>query len=55
MCVNQEKRREVDLSDLERDWVVKWQDKYYLFLAVLTAFVLPTVVASAWGDALVSI
>jgi stearoyl-CoA desaturase (delta-9 desaturase) len=40
-----------DLSDLDADVVVKWQHKYYLPLAIITAFVFPSVFAGIlWGD-----
>ncbi|KZT62669.1 hypothetical protein CALCODRAFT_548885 [Calocera cornea HHB12733] len=42
----------VEKGDLERDPVVRFQHKYYLPLAVLVGFVLPTVIAATWGDAL---
>ncbi|KAF5861241.1 hypothetical protein ETB97_000433 [Aspergillus alliaceus] len=48
-----EKWGEVDLSDLVADPVVTWQDRYYLVIAILTAFGLPAAVAHiGWGDCL---
>ncbi|KAF9009129.1 delta 9-fatty acid desaturase protein [Hymenopellis radicata] len=41
-----------DISDLNKNPIVKWQHKYYLILIALMAFVLPTLVAHyGWGDA----
>ncbi|KAI8832349.1 hypothetical protein BC829DRAFT_428566 [Chytridium lagenaria] len=53
MLVKQDKQTigRVDISDLNRDKMVMWQHKYYLYIASFMAFVLPTVVAGlGWGD-----
>ncbi|RHZ52158.1 hypothetical protein Glove_464g31 [Diversispora epigaea] len=44
--------KSVDASDLNADPVVVFQHKYYVPLALFTGLVLPTMVASLWGDAL---
>lgn len=44
--------KKVDISDLDRDPIVMWQHRLYLPLALLMAFVFPTLVAHfGWGDA----
>ncbi|CAI7605708.1 unnamed protein product [Penicillium manginii] len=41
----------VDISDLERDAVVVWQDRYYVPLAICMSVVFPTLVAGiGWED-----
>lgn len=44
--------KSIDISDLRADPVVRFQHKYYLQLAMILGFALPTVLAAAWGDAL---
>lgn len=47
----QENNGDVDISDLERDSVVIWQDKYYVPLAIYMSVILPTLVAGiGWQD-----
>lgn len=45
--------RNPKLPDLEKDWMIRFQHKYYIPLAILMGFGLPTVVGaflgSAWG------
>lgn len=41
----------VDLSDLQTDPVVQWQNRYYWVITVLVSMVLPTALAHyGWGD-----
>ncbi|KAJ3110799.1 hypothetical protein HDU96_006261 [Phlyctochytrium bullatum] len=42
----------VDASDLNADPIVRFQHKYYQLLALLSGFVIPTILGSLWGDAL---
>ena len=45
------KKWDVDISDLESDPVVEWQDRYYIPLSVFMCFVPPAVIAwLGWGD-----
>ena len=44
-----------DISDLNRDPMIQWQHKYYPQIAIGVGIVLPTLIASLWGDALVRI
>ena len=46
---------EVDIIDLETDLLLQWQHKYYTLFGLLSAYVLPYVIASLWGEALVNI
>jgi len=40
-----------DMSDLNKNPVIRWQHQWYLQILVLVAFVIPTVVAGlGWGD-----
>lgn len=39
-----------NVSDLEMDRWVLWQEKYYLPLGIFMSFVLPTAIAALWGD-----
>lgn len=40
-----------DISDLEKDWFLRWQHKWFAPLGILLAFVLPTWIAGHyWGD-----
>ncbi|KAI9023959.1 stearoyl-CoA desaturase [Hyaloraphidium curvatum] len=44
-------RGAVDISDLDKDWMVRWQHRNYPWLSMLMGFVLPTFVAGlGWGD-----
>jgi stearoyl-CoA desaturase (delta-9 desaturase) len=48
-------RGTVDISDLDRDWMVRWQHRNYPWVSVLMGFVFPTFVAGVgWGDWAVS-
>lgn len=40
-----------DVPDLDRDPVVRFQDKHYIALAIGAGLLFPTLVASLWGDA----
>ncbi|KAJ3326811.1 hypothetical protein HDU76_012630 [Blyttiomyces sp. JEL0837] len=42
----------VDAKDLNEDPIVAFQHKYYPYLALFSGFVVPTVIAALWGDAL---
>ncbi|KAJ3379753.1 hypothetical protein HDU80_002325, partial [Chytriomyces hyalinus] len=51
MILKQKKTATVDISDFNSDPWIRFQHKYYLFLAVFMAFVVPTLVAGlGWGD-----
>jgi len=40
-----------DVSDLDKNPVVRWQHKYYVFLIITMGFIVPTLVAGlGWGD-----
>ncbi|KAJ3061137.1 hypothetical protein HK102_009223, partial [Quaeritorhiza haematococci] len=41
----------IDASDLNADPVVRFQHKYFPYIAFFTSFILPTAIASLWGDA----
>ncbi|KXS14122.1 hypothetical protein M427DRAFT_112786 [Gonapodya prolifera JEL478] len=46
-----ENRGVVDVRDLDGLWIVRWQHKYYLPIAVFGSFVFPMLVAGlGWGD-----
>ncbi|MBI1840273.1 MAG: fatty acid desaturase [Verrucomicrobia bacterium] len=38
-----------NVSDLERDRLVMWQDKHYVSIALFVSFVLPALIGLAWG------
>ena len=42
----------IHAPDLEKDWMVKFQDKYYVPIAILMGFGLPTLIGWAMGSAL---
>eukprot|EP01027_Heterolobosea_sp_BB2_P009944 GEZU01014644.1.p1 GENE.GEZU01014644.1~~GEZU01014644.1.p1 ORF type:complete len:446 (+),score=134.54 GEZU01014644.1:88-1425(+) len=42
----------VDISDLNADPLLRWQHRNYLKIAIVTGIVIPTLIASLWGDAL---
>lgn len=39
-----------NIKDLEKDPLILWQDRYYIPIALLVCFGLPTIIASLWGD-----
>ena len=39
-----------NIADLDKDPLIKWQHRYYLPLAIIVSFGLPTFIASLWGD-----
>jgi stearoyl-CoA desaturase (delta-9 desaturase) len=39
------------VADLERDWMIRWQDKFYGIVAPLTVFGFPALIGSFWGAA----
>jgi len=41
---------EIDVSDLEKDYLARLQQKQYYILAPLCGLVLPALIASLWGD-----
>ncbi|ODV80957.1 stearoyl-CoA desaturase [Suhomyces tanzawaensis NRRL Y-17324] len=48
---NPKNRARADISDLSSDWVVSFQHRHYLVIMLLSAFVLPTLIAGIfWGD-----
>ncbi|KAI9137961.1 hypothetical protein BKA69DRAFT_1094648 [Paraphysoderma sedebokerense] len=43
--------RKIDISDLLSDPMVRWQHRYYIYLAAFMGFVFPSIVAGlGWGD-----
>ncbi|KAJ3023459.1 UNVERIFIED_CONTAM: hypothetical protein HDU68_008597 [Siphonaria sp. JEL0065] len=51
MIFKEPKKVKVDVSDLNKDSLLRFQHKYYLPLAILISFVLPTLIAGyGWGD-----
>jgi fatty-acid desaturase len=47
-----ENEHKIDMSDLERDSIVMFQHKYYYFLVILCGLIVPTLIQSFWGVAL---
>jgi stearoyl-CoA desaturase (delta-9 desaturase) len=41
-----------NVQDLAADPLIRWQDRHYVFLAILIAGVVPLLLGSVWGDAL---
>lgn len=41
-----------NIKDLNSDFMIQFQERHYLPLAILVSFVLPTMIAALWGDAL---
>jgi stearoyl-CoA desaturase (Delta-9 desaturase) len=39
-----------NINDLKKDKWCQWQVKYYWFIAVFVAFVIPSLIAWSWGD-----
>jgi len=39
-----------DITDLQRDPLVRWQHKYYPLISITAGFVFPTLFACLWGD-----
>jgi len=39
-----------DISDLDADWMIRFQHKYYVQLALGLSIILPTLIAGLWGD-----
>jgi stearoyl-CoA desaturase (delta-9 desaturase) len=39
------KTQVVDVDDLEKDWVLRWQRTFYVPIALIAGFVLPTVLS----------
>lgn len=51
IIVRKDTTGEVDISDLEKDPVVIWQDQYYLPIALFMSVIFPTLVAGiGWQD-----
>lgn len=44
--------QKVHAPDLEKDWMVKFQDKYYVPIAIITGFAIPTLIGWWMGSAL---
>ncbi|MBO9666488.1 MAG: fatty acid desaturase [Bdellovibrio sp.] len=44
--------QKIHAPDLEKDWMVKFQDKYYAPIAILTGFGIPTLIGWMMGSAL---
>lgn len=42
----------IDRTDLQADSVVQFQHKHFPTIALVSKFVLPTIIAAFWGDAL---
>ncbi|KAJ1507246.1 hypothetical protein HMI55_000844 [Coelomomyces lativittatus] len=42
--------KNVDVSDLDGDALVQWQHRYYVWMALMMAFVVPGLVGCLWGD-----
>ncbi len=41
-----------NIVDVQKDTLCQWQVKYYPFIAIFIALVVPTIIASCWHDAL---
>ncbi|XP_052756131.1 acyl-CoA Delta-9 desaturase-like [Galleria mellonella] len=44
------KGQQIDLSDLYADPVLRYQEKYYMPLMLVTCFILPTYIPTLWGE-----
>lgn len=44
------KRDYSNVADLQKDPLVRFQDKYYIAIAVVIGYVLPVLIALCWGD-----
>jgi fatty-acid desaturase len=53
VCYQQPDNKEIDTKDVEKDPAVQIQSQYYYAFAVVVGLVVPAVLASFWGDALV--
>lgn len=42
----------IQAPDLEKDWMVMFQDKYYLWISIVTGFVFPMIIGHLFGSAL---
>ncbi len=52
LFVKSEDRKIERVGDLEKKPLVRWQHKHYGWVATMTGFAFPTLVAALWGDAL---
>lgn len=50
MLLKDPPERLITAPDLEKQWLIRFQHKYYIAVAVLMGFLLPAAVASLWGD-----
>jgi stearoyl-CoA desaturase (delta-9 desaturase) len=53
MLVRQDKNKigKADISDLDANWLIRFQHKYYAFFALIMGFIVPTLVCGlGWGD-----
>lgn len=51
LIARRERQQDFDnVRDLDKDPLIRWQDRYYLPLAILFCFGLPTGLAALWGD-----
>lgn len=48
----EEERAKANVADLERNPLVRFQDKHYLAILALSCFLVPALIASFWGDAI---
>lgn len=48
-------KKEVDVSDVQKDSLANLQSTLYLLFAPLMAFVLPAAIASTWDDLMVQL
>lgn len=45
-----------DITDLNEDWLIRFQHRHYLWLMIVMAFIVPSVIAGiGWGDYMVRI
>jgi stearoyl-CoA desaturase (delta-9 desaturase) len=44
------KRKFDNIDDLKSDPLIRWQHKYYVYIAVVMGFIVPTLIATLWGD-----
>ena len=49
------KRDFSNIEDLQKDWVVRFQHRFYVPLAVIFGFVLPMAIGALWGNALAAL
>lgn len=52
LTLDQDKRDFANVEDLKADSIVRWQHRWYVLISMVMSFVIPTVLAALWGNAL---